>query len=163
MDDIDMEILKAVADSAEFNLKTIEANTDIPKSTIHYRVNKLKQNGVINGEIYDIDLEEFGLKITIISEVMAHYGESYHQMVGEKLSDIEGVSQVYFTMGDTDFIVIAHLPNRESVERLIEDYEAIEEVERTSSKFVISTIKHEQNLLRNYALDSLKSFEEPTT
>jgi DNA-binding Lrp family transcriptional regulator len=59
-------------------------------------------------------------------------------------------------MGDTDFIVIAHLPSRDKVEELIEQYEVIEGVERTSSKFVISTIKSEPHPLRDFTLETLR-------
>ncbi|MFC7045769.1 Lrp/AsnC family transcriptional regulator [Halobacteriaceae archaeon GCM10025711] len=155
MDRRDMEILKTIAELGDPSPKRIEEETDIPKSTVHYRLNKLREEGVIRNDLYDLDLEKVGLTITVISEVMAHYKEAYHEEVGRKLSEIEGVNQVYFTMGDTDFVVIAHLPDREQVESLIEGYEAIEEVERTSSKFVISTIKNEPNPLRDYSLDSL--------
>ncbi|WP_458189083.1 Lrp/AsnC family transcriptional regulator [Haladaptatus sp. NG-WS-4] len=155
MDRRDVEILKAISDLGEPSPKTITAETGIPKSTVHYRVEKLREQGVIEDDLYNIDLEAIGLNLTVISEVMARYDEGYQETVGEKLSNIEGVNQVYFTMGDTDFIVIAHVAEREMVEALIREYERIDEVERTSSRFVISTIKNEFAPLRDYELETL--------
>lgn len=155
MDERDVEILKTIADTGDPSPKAIEAATGIPKSTVHYRIEKLRDQGVIEDDLYSIDITALGLDLTIISEVTATYREGYHEEVGRKLSAIEGVSQVYFTMGDTDFIVVANLADRTMVEDLIAAYERIDEVERTSSSFTITTIKDERTPLRNYDLETL--------
>ncbi len=156
MDERDVEILKAIAEVGEPSPKVIEAETGIPKSTVHYRLEKLREAGVIEDELFNLDMTAFGLDLTVISEINAEYEEGYHETVGKKLSDIEGVNQVYFTMGDTDFIVIAHLADRKMVEELIASYERIDEVKRSSTSFVISTIKNEGTPLRDFELDTLK-------
>lgn len=157
MDERDVEILKAIADLGEPSPKVIEAETGIPKSTVHYRLENLRKEGVIEDDLFNLDIESIGLDLTVISEVNAEYEEGYHETVGKKLSDIEGVNQVYFTMGDTDFIVIAHLADRKMVEELISAYERIEEVKRSSTSFVISTIKNEGTPLRDFELATLKN------
>ncbi|MXR21575.1 Lrp/AsnC family transcriptional regulator [Halobacterium bonnevillei] len=156
MDEQDVEILKAVAEVGEPSPKAIEAETGIPKSTVHYRLEKLRENGIVEDELFNLDLKAIGLNLTVITEVMADYEEGYHEEVGEQLSAIQGVNQVYFTMGDTDFIVIAHLSSREMVEELVVAYEGIDAIQRTSTNFAITTIKNERIPLRNYDLDTLK-------
>lgn len=160
MDDLDAKILKAISDLGEPSPKAIEDELDIPKSTVHYRLQKMREDGIIEDNLYNVDLDEIGLEITIISEVDAEYEEGYHERVGEKLSGIEGVNQVYFTLGDTDFIVIAHLADREMVQGLVEEYERIEEVTRTSSRFAITTIKNEFAPLRDFELETLLELTE---
>lgn len=155
MDERNVRILQAIAELGTGSPDEISEYTDIPKSTVHYRLTKLKESGVITDDLFDIDLEEFGLEITVITEVIAEYEEQYHEEVGEKLAAIEGVNQVYFTMGDTDFVVIAHLSGREMVHRLISDYEAIDEVVRTSSQFVVETVKNESYPLNDFELETL--------
>jgi len=58
-------------------------------------------------------------------------------------------------MGETDFIVVAQLPDSDAVERLISDFEAIDGVERTNSTFVISTLRDTDNPLESYSLETL--------
>ena len=156
MDERDVEILKAIADLGEPSPKVIESETGIPKSTVHYRLENLREEGIIEDDLFNLDMESLGLDLTVISEINAEYEEGYHESVGEKLSNIEGVNQVYFTMGDTDFIVIAHLADRKMVEELISAYERIDEVKRSSTSFVISTIKNEGTPLRDFELATLK-------
>lgn len=45
----------------------------------------------------------------------AEFQLGYRKTVGEKLADVEGVNQIYFTLGDTNFIVISNLPSRGTV------------------------------------------------
>lgn len=155
MDERNVRILQAVAELGTGSPDEISEHTDIPKSTVHYRLTKLKEDGVVTNDLFDVDLEKLGLELTVITEVIAEYDEQYHEEVGEKLADIEGVNQVYFTMGDTDFIVIAHLSDREMVHRLISDYEGIDEVVRTSSQFVVETVKDEPHPLNDFELETL--------
>jgi DNA-binding Lrp family transcriptional regulator len=142
----DLEILKAVYELGDPSPKRIEEETGIPKSTVHYRLNKLRERGIIRNDLYELDLEAIGFRVTVITEVLAEYEHGYHE---------SGVSNVYFTMGDTDFIVVAHLPDSTFVRRLVEAYESIEGVVRTSSTLAIETIKEEQNPLITYDLETL--------
>lgn len=155
MDEKDAQILSAIAKLGTGSPEKLSKETGIPKSTVHYRLENLREEGVITNDLFDIDLSKVGLNITIITDVMAEYGEGYHAKVGEKLGEIEGVNQVYFTMGDTDFVVISHLSNRGMVEQLIQEFESIDEVTRTSSKFVIMTVKDEHRPLNDFETETL--------
>ncbi|ELY45092.1 Lrp/AsnC family transcriptional regulator [Natronorubrum sulfidifaciens] len=162
LDERDVKIIFTIAEQETDNTEVIHEKTGIPKSTVHYRLQSLKEEGVITNELYELDLEKVGLGITIISEIWAEFGEGYHERVGEQLADIEGVNQVYFTMGETDFVVIGRLTSRDMVEDLVDDYESIDEIRRTSSKFVISTIKTNTGIgtLRDYSQQSLLNFHQ---
>lgn len=159
LDNHDLEILERMYSQGDPSPKNIADDVGIPQSTVHYRMKNLRESGVLRNDLYEFDNAAVGLDVTIISEVTAEYAESYEERVGEKLSDIEGVSQVYFTLGDTDFVVIAHLPSNDAVQDLVSAYESIDEVKRTSSKLVINTVKNEPNSIRNYCLESLKEFD----
>lgn len=137
----DMDILFAIGKLKTPSSKKIHDETGIPDSTVHYRIQQLKEAGVLKNDLLELDLENVGLPVTVISEIFAEFEEGYHKQVGEKIAAVEGVNQVYFTMGDTDFVVISHLHDRKMVQRLVEDFEAIDGIERTSSKFVIEPVK----------------------
>jgi len=155
MDEKDIRILHTMASEGINSPEEICEYTDIPKSTVHYRLEQLREKGVIKNDLGEMDLSEIGLSITLISDIYAEFGEGYHETVGEKLANIEGINQVYFTMGDTDFVVIAHLDSRDMVEGLVSDYEAIDEVSRTSSKFVITTVKREPHPISDFEVETL--------
>jgi len=155
MDEKDIQILRTIASLGTDSPAKLSEETAIPKSTVQYRTDSLRDEGIITNDLFDVPLEKVSLDLTVITEVGASYDEGYHDQVGEKLGDVEGVNQVYFTMGDTDFIVISHLADRDMVEDLIGKFESIEEVERTSSKFAIKTMKDEDRPLNDYEMDTL--------
>mgnify|MGYP000385529814 FL=1 len=154
MDERDVAILKAIADLGTGSPDKLQEETDIPVSTIHYRLNNLRDAGIIENDLYDLDHEALGLGVTVIVEVLANY-DGTSDAVQEELFDIQGVTQVFFTMGETDFIVIARLPDSDSVERLIADFESIPEVDRTNSTFVVSTMRDEPRAPATYELETL--------
>jgi len=90
MDERNIRILQAVADLGTGSPDEISEYTDIPKSTVHYRLTKLKEDGIVTDDLFDVDLEKLGLEITVISEVIAEYEEQYHDEVGKKLAAVEG-------------------------------------------------------------------------
>ncbi|MEE6208970.1 Lrp/AsnC family transcriptional regulator [Salarchaeum sp. III] len=154
MDERDVRLLKAISDLGTGSPERLHEETDIPVSTIHYRLNNLREAGVITNELYDIDLDALGLDVTVVVEVLADYSGPYDE-VGDEILAIEGVTQCFFTMGETDFVVVAHLPDSDDVERLIGEFEAIEEVDRTNSTFVINELRDAQRALQSYSLDTL--------
>lgn len=149
MDERDVRVLKALEELETGSVEAISETTGIPVSTVHYRLNKLREAGVISNEVYDLDLDELGLGVTVVLEVLTSYDES-HESMGERIAAVEGVTQVFFTMGETDFVVIARLPDSSDVERLVSDFESIPAVDRTNSTFVIARELDSTHPLQQY-------------
>jgi DNA-binding Lrp family transcriptional regulator len=153
MDERDITLLKAISDLGTGSPDRLHEETGIPVSTIHYRLNSLREAGVVENDLYDLDLDAVGLGVTVIVEVFADYDTYEH--VAEELLAIEGVTQLYFTMGETDFVVVARLPDSDDVERLIRDFESVPRVERTDSTFVIASLRDSDRPLGSYSLETL--------
>lgn len=156
LDTKDIAILRTIADAETGSPDEIHEHTGIPTSTVHYRLKRLRDEGVLENDLFDVNRDALGLSLTVISEVDAEYEEGFHESVGEHLADVDGVKQVYFVMGDTDFVVISHLPDRDKVENLIASFEAIEAVIRSSSKFVISAVEEHSSVVGCYSEESLR-------
>lgn len=154
MDERDVRLLKAIADLGTGSPEQLHEETGIPVSTIYYRLSNLRDAGVIDNDLYDFDNEATGLGVTVVVEVLADYEGSYDSFADELLA-IEGVTQVFLTMGETDFIVLARLPHSDAVERLISEFESIPDVDRTNSTFVIATVRDESRAPATYELETL--------
>ena len=153
MDERDVTLLKAISDLGTGSPDRLHEETGIPVSTIHYRLNNLREAWVIENDLYDVDLDAVGLGVTVIVEVLADY--DHHEEISEELLAVEGVTQLYFTMGETDFVLVARLPDSDDVERLIRDFESIPQVERTNSTFVIASLRDSSRPLDSYSLETL--------
>lgn len=148
-DDVDLALLESIESDFDVSLETLAEELGLSKSAVHYRVNKLKDKGVITGVTADIDPEPFGLEMVAITEVSVTHEEGYSEDIGRELADIEGVEQVYYTMGDVDFVTITRVQNRDQMNDVIESMVAIDGVNETSSRFVMNEIESDASVLTN--------------
>ncbi|MFB6177502.1 MAG: Lrp/AsnC family transcriptional regulator [Halobaculum sp.] len=154
MDERDVRVLNALEELETGSIEAISEETGIPVSTVHYRLNNLREAGVIRNELYDLDLDELGLGVTVVLEVLTTYDDG-HEAMGSEIAAVEGVTQVFFTMGETDFMVVARLPDSDDVERLITEFEEIEAVDRTNSTFVVTRELDTTHPLQSYEESTL--------
>jgi len=154
MDDRDVRLLKAIAELGTGSPERLHEETDIPVSTIHYRLNNLREDGVVENDCYDFDLDALGLGVTVILEVLTDYSGS-HDDVAAVVEAIEGVTQLFSTMGETDYVAIARLADGDDVGRLIRDFETVDAVERTNSTYVIDELHEDSRALESYSMETL--------
>lgn len=155
MDEKDLRILKSIETLETTSTEAISEETEIPISTVHYRIENLYEEGIIVNDKLDINPAALGLDVTVLVKVFTQ-GEQNHEETGARVADIEGVTKVFFTMGNADFAVLARLPGPGSVERLISDFEALDDVARTNSTFVVSAELDSRYPLQQYSTDTLR-------
>jgi Lrp/AsnC family leucine-responsive transcriptional regulator len=149
LDAVDLQILAYVENDFDVNLEELSEEFDFSKSAIHYRLNKLREKGVITGVSADVDPLRLGLNMMVISDVSVTHETGYASEIGAKLAEVEGVQQVYYTMGDVDFVVISRVQNRDQMNHLIDELVAIDGVNETSSRFVMQEHKADTNVMAN--------------
>lgn len=146
LDEIDLAILRILQDDCRKNIAEIAEAVKIPKSTVHYRINRLEKLGYIEGYYAKINPEKMGKQYIAITLVRAKYGPGYHEKVGDKISKLPGVWAVYFVFGETDFVVLSRTDSREEFMRTLEQIMSMEEIERTSTMIVAKVIKEDPRL-----------------
>jgi DNA-binding Lrp family transcriptional regulator len=146
LDEVDLAILRILQEDCRKNITEIADMVKIPKSTVHYRINRLEKLGYIEGYYAKISPEKMGKQYITITLVRAKYGPGYHEKVGEKISKLPGVWAVYFVFGETDFVVLSRTDSREEFMKTLEQIMNMEEVERTSTMIVAKVIKEDPRL-----------------
>ncbi|SER38732.1 Lrp/AsnC family transcriptional regulator [Natrinema salaciae] len=147
LDENDLDIIRELERNDDKNLEELAAELDLSKSTVHYRLNRLKENGVITDISADIDPRALGMSMVIITEVYVSHESGYADEIGDKLVDVAGVQEVYYTMGDVDFMIVSRVQNHEQMNELIDEIVAIEGVNETSSRFVMRELSRGNRLL----------------
>lgn len=148
-DETDLALLEYIDQDFDVSLDTLSEELGLSKSAIHYRLNKLKDNGVIEGITADINPVPLGLDMVAITEVSVTHEQGYSETIGSDLGDIDGVEQVYYTMGDVDFVAISRVQDRGQMNQVIEEMVAIDGVNETSSRFVMDEVKNEPRVMPN--------------
>lgn len=141
LDETDLAILGRVERDSDVNLEELSDTLDLSKSAIHYRLKKLKSSDVITSTSADVDPLALDLSLLFITEVSVAHEAGYAEDIGEALGEIDGVYQVYYTLGDTDFIVHSRVQNRSQMNELIDEIIGIDGVNETSSTFVMQEIE----------------------
>ncbi len=148
-DDVDLRILERLESDHDLNLSDLSEEIGLSKSAIHYRLNNLKEDGVITSISADLDPERFGLEMMVFTEVYVTHESGYATDTGEKIANVTGVHDVYYTMGDVDFIVTFRAQNRDQINETIDELIEIDGVNETSSTFVMDEIKSDGRILAN--------------
>ncbi|ODR83263.1 AsnC family transcriptional regulator [Haladaptatus sp. W1] len=149
LDEMDLALLERVETDFDVSLEELAGELDLSKSAVHYRLNKLKDSGVIEGVTADLNPLSFDLEMVAITDVSVTHEQGYSETIGEQLATIDGVEQVYYTMGDTDFVVISRVQDRDQMNDLIDEMVAIEGINETSSKFVMQEIENGRKIVGN--------------
>jgi len=149
LDEVDLDLLERVETDFDVNLEELSDELGLSKSAVHYRLTKLRENGVITGVTADLDPLAFGLNMAMITNVNVTHEQGYSEEIGADLAAIPGVNRVYYTMGDVDFVVIARVQDRDQMNSLIDEIVAVEGVNETSSRFVMKELKTDDRALAN--------------
>lgn len=157
LDETDLAILELVEDDFDVSLETVAQKLDLSKSAVHYRVKKLKENEVIRGVTADVDPLALGLEMVAITDVSVTHEAGYSENIGGEVMGIEGVEEVYYTMGDVDFVAISRVQTRDQLNDLVEKIVAIDGVNETSSKFVMEEFHEGRNVSGNLTSDGRES------
>ncbi|MFP9190588.1 Lrp/AsnC family transcriptional regulator [Natronosalvus vescus] len=140
-DQTDIDLLEYIENDFDVNLNVLSEELGLSKSAIHYRLEKLKKRGVIKGVTADLDPVPFGLDMVAITEVAVTHEQGYSEDIGTDLAGIDGIEQVYYTMGDVDFVTIMRVQDREQMNEVLDEIVGIDGVKETSSRFVMDEIK----------------------
>lgn len=144
IDNIDLEIINILKENSRKPLEEISKSMGISKSTIYYRINRLINKGIIKKFSIVLDNKKLGFEISALSCIRIKFKQTSIEDIGNKLAKISGIESVYSTLGEMDFFVTIVSKNKEDLRDTIEKINGLEEIERTSTFFILKKLKEEQ-------------------
>lgn len=143
LDKTDVAILEFLQRDCRVPLEEVARKLGVPKSTVHYRMRRLENDGVVDGYYAKVNAPNLGFDYLAVVLVRAKYGPGYHQKVGRKLGEVRGVWAVYYVLGDIDFIVLIRSADRAAYMRTLELISSMTDIERTSTQVVAKVVKED--------------------
>jgi len=105
LDDLDWRILQALQEDAKQTYMETSQRLHVAHSTVHDRIKKLEEQGIIEKYTAIVNLEKAGAKhITAIMTVFTDPKES--ENVAERLSEFEEVLEVFTSLSE-ELLIIA--------------------------------------------------------
>jgi Lrp/AsnC family transcriptional regulator, leucine-responsive regulatory protein len=107
LDELDFLILRRLKNNALEPLSETQKALDVPRSTIHVRIKKLQERGIIKK--YTIDLNKTLLGYQITAFVMISFDQYATELtqedVARQIAKFSNVEEVYIISGEWDIII----------------------------------------------------------
>ncbi|MCF2143946.1 MAG: Lrp/AsnC family transcriptional regulator [Candidatus Heimdallarchaeota archaeon] len=122
LDEKDRLILQELEKDARMPTKRIATKLDIPRVTVHSRIEKLKQEGVIRKFTIEKDFKKIGLPVTAFVFIeFAQNAEITQRKLAEKLARLPNVSEVHLISGEWDLLVKVRGATLEKIGEMVLD------------------------------------------
>jgi DNA-binding Lrp family transcriptional regulator len=145
LDEIDVEILRALVFDARLSSRQIAKQCNVSIGTVLTRIKRMEKEGIIKGYSAILDHEKLGYELTAITEITVSKGRLLE--VENEIARLPNVCCVYDVTGLTDAIIIAKFKTREELSKFAKRLLAIPHVERTNTHVVLTTIKEDFRII----------------
>lgn len=118
LDELDLTILQLLEQDARLPYQEIANQTGVSRVTIHERVRRLVQRGVITGFHTRLNPASLGYRVTAIVGLMAIQGAAAYQTI-EDLKNIPEIEEVHVVTGRYDYLIKIRARDNEDLERIL--------------------------------------------
>jgi Lrp/AsnC family leucine-responsive transcriptional regulator len=119
MDDLDRRIIAILANDGRTAYREIAERTGVATTTVHQRVRRLTEQGVIAGTRIVIDWEAVGLPVTALVSVEAP-GDQPLARVAESLAGLPHVQDCYAVTGEFDLLLTVRARSSDHLGEILE-------------------------------------------
>jgi Lrp/AsnC family transcriptional regulator for asnA, asnC and gidA len=141
LDDTDRAILRALQEDARTPFSEIARQIDMSSATVHDRVSRLKEAGVIEGYHAKVNPQAVGYSASAF--VGLRIEQSRDDAVEgfvDHLKEVEGVQEVHLTTGDWDVLIRVYAEDTDGLRELLFDNVAgVEGFGRSYTMVVLGT------------------------
>ncbi len=133
IDNLDKQILAELLQEAKTPYAQIAKKFAVSAGTIHVRIEKMRQAGIIQGTKVKVSAKALGFDVCCFVGIYLKSAKDY-QPVAKQLSDIPEVLEVFYTTGQYSLLVKVIAPDMERFQDvLINKLQSIEQVRSTET------------------------------
>jgi len=144
IDNTDLRILEHLMKDAKKPYTEIAKKVHVSGGTVHVRMRKMEEMGIVTGTTLLIDHSKLGLDLTAFLGVYLEKSSMY-DIVLKQLSEIPEISTIHYTTGNYNMFVSIHCQNTNHLKNLLHDkIQLIDGIVRTET-----IISLEESLNRN--------------
>jgi DNA-binding Lrp family transcriptional regulator len=144
LDDKDIKILNELKDNGRETTKNIGKKVNIPRATVHDRIQRMIQNGIIKKFTVKTDYKKIDLQTTVYVFIAITPNNVTHHELAKKISKLPGVYEVHMITGEYDLLVKVRGKSIEDIgDVVIERLRILEGVGKSFTSACFKTIKEE--------------------
>lgn len=134
MDQLDRKIIAALQHNARESTSKIAAKLGVARTTVHERIARMEDRGVIAG--YSVVLKEHPETLKVQIVVLAEVQQKETARIIKRLETYPEVKQCLSINGEFDLIICAEAPRIEDLDILVDDLAAIPGIVRTNTSVI---------------------------
>ena len=139
LDRLDKEILEILQEDGRISYSKIAQMLNMSESTIHMRIRRLRELGILRGFYADVDMEKIGLKVLAFVQLKAD-PKKYEQVLNV-LKEMKEVAEIYDVTGEYYALVKVVVPSNEDLAKVLDDIGKLDGVTDTYTMMVLRVIK----------------------
>lgn len=149
IDKVDVEILSILMEDSSIPYTEVAKKVVVSPGTIHVRMNKLKENGLVEGSTLLVNSNKLGLDVTVFIGVFLDKGSVYNDVI-KKLEYIPEVTEAHYTTGQYSIFLKVVCRNTQHLRDILNDkIQSIDGVNGTET-----IISLEESIRRPIQLDA---------
>lgn len=142
----DRDILSLLEKDSKVTIQQISIKTGLPITTIHNRIKKMEENGIIKGYTVVIDGKKLGIGIKAyilinVEYVLPNGGKISQTELAKKINKNPLVDETNILAGGVDIIIKIHSKDIDELnDFIIEDLRNMDGIKNTQTMIVLSEI-----------------------
>ena len=131
IDNLDRKILRVLMKDARTPFTDIAKDLIVSPGTIHQRVAKMEEKGILQGSKFEIDYVKLGLSVCVLLGIHLKNAKDCSRVI-EQLKELKEVTEVYYTTGTYALIIKVLTSSIQDYHHfLINQLQAIKEIQAT--------------------------------
>ena len=104
LDKLDLQIISAMMEDAGISYADLGKNLSVSGGTIHVRIKKLQESGIVKGTRLNVELKELGYDITAFVGIYLEKSSLY-DTVAKELKRIPEIVRLNYTTGNYSMLI----------------------------------------------------------
>jgi len=156
IDIIDLEIIKHLSSNAKISYTDLASRILVSPSTVHVRVKRLEDLGIIKNFTIRIDYEKLGFSFTAFLGVFLDHAKSFDKVVNA-LRKIPQITVIDFTTGQFSVFCKVRALDSAAARDVLKRVHSIDGIHRTETFISMEELLNDKDTLMDYIeLDETK-------
>jgi len=142
LDDVDKKILSILQQDSRISYSKLAKMLNLSESTIHMRLKRLRESGVIKNFSIEVNLEKVGLNV--LAFVLIKADPKRYEEILKEIYEMKEIYEIYDVTGEYYALLKVRVSSKEDLAKVLDKLGNMPGITSTYTMFVLRTIKEKR-------------------